>query len=406
MTTDFTARQMNNIFPRYLGRDLCVMECPQPDMKELFMTFLPVAGAVTESIEQIYDRITELVANLGAEVVNERCYAIKERYGEIADIRSRFFASRGLEEQGTLSFIGAVPLGDGPIAGIQVWAVQSAEKPGVRTMYLDSLPVGRKFTYQGVSYGSVASLGPIMNGKGTPSRQAEAASMFRHAGQVLSGYGFTYRDVARTWIYLPRLLSWYDEFNSARREVFQEVGLIGGSEGLWLPASTGIQGRSPRDHECMMDLLAVAGREQGRVRMQMLESPLQCEAYDYGSSFSRAVELRDSATSRVYVSGTASIDREGRTVHHDDPIEQIRFTIEVVRKLLATRHHDFSHVSQCVAFLKKAEYAQAFEQATAEAGFDPRVVVPTVADVCRGDLLFEIEVMTVRPLVPADQLAC
>jgi len=222
--------------------------------------------------------------------------------------------------------------------------------------------------------------------------------MFRQAAQVLSGYGFNYRDVARTWIYLPRLLSWYDEFNAARQEVFQEVGLIGGDQALWLPASTGIQGHSPLGHECMMDLLAVAGREDGRVRMQMVESPLQCEAYDYGSFFSRAVELRDRTTSRVYVSGTASIDGQGLTVHHDDPLEQIRFTLRVVRELLATRGHSFSHVSHCVAFLKEAQYAPAFEQATREAGFDPRVVVPTVADVCRDDLLFEIDATAVLPV--------
>ncbi len=401
MKSEFAGCDSDSGFPRYMGRDLCVMECPQPEMKELFMTFLPVAGTTPESTEQIYDRITELVANLGAEVVNERCYAVTDRYAEIADVRSRSYAARGLEEQGTLSFIGAVPVAGGAVAGIQVWAIQSAEKPGVRTMYLGSKAVGRKFTYQGVSYGSVASLGPVMNGTPRTSRHAEAASMFRQAGQVLSGYGFSYRDVARTWIYLPRLLSWYGELNAARREVFREVGLIGGDQSLWLPASTGIQGHSPLGHECMMDLLAVAGREDGRVRMQMLESPLQCEAYDYGSFFSRAVELRDCTTSRVYVSGTASIDRQGLTVHRDNPLAQIRFTLQVVRELLATRGHSFSHVSHCVAFLKKAAYAPAFEQATGEAGFDPRVVVPTVADVCRDDLLFEIEVMTIRPL---DQL--
>lgn len=398
MNTDFTAPSRDTGFPRYMGRDLCLIECPQPDMKELFMTFLPVVGPTPESIDQLYERITELIANLGAEVVNERCYASTDHYPEISEIRARSYAARRLQEQGTLSFIGAVPVAGGPVAGIQVWAIQSAEKPGVRTMYLNSRAVGRKFTYDGISYGSIASLAPVMQGTSTPSRGAEAAAMFREAAQVLAGYGFSYRDVARTWIYIPRLLSWYDEFNAARREVFEEVGLVGGEQAFWLPASTGIQGRSPLGHECMMDLLAVTGREDRRVCMQMVASPLQCEAYDYGSFFSRAVELRSRATSRVFVSGTASIDAQGATVHSDEPLEQIRFTLRVVRELLATRGHSYAHVSHCVAFLKKAEYMPAFEQATREVGFDSRLVIPTVADVCRDDLLFEIEVMTIRPL--------
>ena len=48
----------------------------------------------------------------------------------------------------------------------------------------------------------------------------------------------------------------------------------------------------------------------------MLPSPLQCPALEYGSSFSRAAELRTPGWRRVVVSGTASILPGSHEVAH------------------------------------------------------------------------------------------
>jgi enamine deaminase RidA (YjgF/YER057c/UK114 family) len=222
--------------------------------------------------------------------------------------------------------------------------------------------------------------------------------MFREANRTLESSGFRFRDVARTWIYLPQLLDWYDEFNAARAQSYQEFGLLDGRRPVWLPASTGIQGASPLGHECMLDLLAVARTDGARADMEMLASPLQCEAYEYGSMFSRAVEVRDESVSRIFVSGTASIDRVGVTVHVGDCAAQVRCTLATVRELLAARGHDLGDVTHCVAFLKNRDHADEFRVTAADMGLDPGIAIQTVADVCRHDLLFELEVTAVRPL--------
>jgi enamine deaminase RidA (YjgF/YER057c/UK114 family) len=263
-------------------------------------------------------------------------------------------------------------------------------------MVFDGNPVGRKFSHRGISYASVASVEPSAAGHNSPHLQDHAASMFRESARILSSYGLSFRDVARTWIYVPQLLCWYDDFNAARREVYSELGLADGSRPVWLPASTGIQGQSPRGSECMMDLLAVSGPAELGHRLEMLKSPLQCEAYDYGSFFSRAVELKDESVSRIFVSGTASIDRQGNTVFTDDPKSQIRFTLQVIKELVGTRGHSLADMAHCVAFLKNVEYSAVFLEVAEEQGLDARVVVQTVADVCRNDLLFEMEALTVK----------
>ena len=63
-------------------------------------------------------------------------------------------------------------------------------------------------------------------------------------------------------------------------------------------------------------------------------SPLQCPALDYGSSFSRAVELVAGDHRRLFVSGTASISPEGHTLHVGDVDAQVARTMEVVEAML------------------------------------------------------------------------
>ncbi|MFB3902219.1 MAG: Rid family hydrolase [Acidobacteriota bacterium] len=382
---------------RFIRRGFSVLELQRADLKEFYVTCFPEESAnPKDQIEEIYARVSEFLEELGAEVISERCYGETAVFPEVQAARTRLYEQHGLEHEGSLSYIGGTPIREQGLAGLQLWAVLAADRPAVRTMSVGGSPVGRKFLHHGISYASVASVEPSADGHHSPHLKDHAASMFRKSARILDAYGLSFRDVARTWIYLPQLLCWYDDFNAARREVYTELGLSDGSRPLWLPASTGIQGQSPRGRECMMDLLAVSGRPNVGHRLEMLNSPLQCEAYDYGSFFSRAVELKDETTSRIFVSGTASIDAHGKTVFKDDPEGQIRFTLQVVKELVGTRGHSLADMAHCVGFFKNGENTETFLDIAEEQGLDARVVVQTVADVCRNDLLFEVEALTVK----------
>jgi enamine deaminase RidA (YjgF/YER057c/UK114 family) len=123
---------------------------------------------------------------------------------------------------------------------------------------------------------------------------------------------------------------------------------------------------------------------------------LQSSARDYGSSFSRAVEVAMPDHRRLYVSGTASIDKEGRTVFLDDTRAQVRLTMEVVQAILQSRGMDWADVTRSLAYFKRAEDAPLLGTYCRDNTLAPFPVIVAENDVCRDDLLFEIEVDAVQ----------
>jgi enamine deaminase RidA (YjgF/YER057c/UK114 family) len=137
-----------------------------------------------------------------------------------------------------------------------------------------------------------------------------------------------------------------------------------------------------------------------------LENPLQTPAYSYDAKyssqspkFSRAVALGLGDYVTTWVSGTASIV-ESETRHPGDPAKQTEQTIDNIERLIAEenfrRHgvngagaslHDLAKVR---VYLKRAEdLAQC--KAVCERRFGPVPAIYAVADICRPDLLVEIE---------------
>ena len=133
------------------------------------------------------------------------------------------------------------------------------------------------------------------------------------------------------------ILAWYPEFNEVRNEAYGRFGLMpsAGDDRLLLPASTGIGGQSPRGAAAVMDLLAVTGPQASGSGVKQLSNGRQCDAFRYGSAFSRGACVPRPGCSVIYVSGTAAIDEHGRSLHPGDVAGQIAATLEKVEALLA-----------------------------------------------------------------------
>ena len=113
----------------------------------------------------------------------------------------------------------------------------------------------------------------------------------------------------------------------------------------------------------------------------------QC-ALDYGSAFSRAARSIMPAGEIVFVSGTASIDAEGATTNIGDASGQINATIENVRAVLADMHCSDEDVVQVIAYCKTTEVERIFKSFKNSL---PWPWITVICDICRPDLLFEIE---------------
>jgi enamine deaminase RidA (YjgF/YER057c/UK114 family) len=121
------------------------------------------------------------------------------------------------------------------------------------------------------------------------------------------------------------------------------------------------------------------------------------EAYEYGSAFSRGMRIDLKGLTILLISGTASIDEAGRTVHVGDLRAQVRRTFANISMLLASEGATWHDVVRTTCYLRDIErdYKAFNEERTRfykEEGLDPLPASTGIqAILCRPDLLVEIE---------------
>jgi enamine deaminase RidA (YjgF/YER057c/UK114 family) len=123
------------------------------------------------------------------------------------------------------------------------------------------------------------------------------------------------------------------------------------------------------------------------------------EAYDYSkpSSFSRGLRLELGNFVILLISGTASIDEQGRTVHVGDFRAQCGRTFANITGLLESEGATWKDIVRTTCYLRDIDrdYEAFNEERTrfyAEQGLDPLPASTGIqAILCRPDLLVEIE---------------
>lgn len=221
------------------------------------------------------------------------------------------------------------------------------------------------------------------------SPYAQVTSAFANLERRLADVGMDFSHVVRTWLYGADILSWYSELNRARHDFFVSRGVYD----RYVPASTGIGWDSGTGAKIVMGAFAVKGKRPGAVEVEALPSPLQCPALEYGSSFSRAAEVRTPAWRRVVVSGTASIAPNSHAVAHvGDADAQVACTLRAVAAIYESRGLSLADVTGALVYLKDESVRPAWERWLGRHPEFPRAHARAiVADVCRPEWLFEIE---------------
>jgi 2-iminobutanoate/2-iminopropanoate deaminase len=124
------------------------------------------------------------------------------------------------------------------------------------------------------------------------------------------------------------------------------------------------------------------------------------EACSYGSAFSRGLRIDLNGLSIVLISGTASIDEAGNTVHVGDFRAQTRRTFSNITALLASEGATWKDVVRTTCYLRDIERDyQAFNEERnifyKEQRLNPLPASTGIqAILCRPDLLIEIEAIT------------
>jgi enamine deaminase RidA (YjgF/YER057c/UK114 family) len=202
----------------------------------------------------------------------------------------------------------------------------------------------------------------------------------------------------RVWNYLPQINAQaggderYRHFNSARQMAFRKSGRA--TMGT-VPAACALG--SPAGSPLSIYFLAA------RRPPKMIENPRQTSAYHYPPKFgrhspifSRACVWGESPARRLFVSGTASIVGH-ETIHRGDVAAQTRETmvnigalLEEANRIVASNHYSLNGLKLKV-YVRNPSDLSAIQTTLAELLNPAASIMYLQADVCREDLLVEIE---------------
>lgn len=264
--------------------------------------------------------------------------------------------------------------------------------------------------HDGVTWVHFNNISPETTATGVYDRSLD---MFRRASEGLAARGFSYDQVIRTWLYLGDIVGAegetqrYKELNRARTDFYRDIrfgtNLVPpGWDRTVYPGSTGI-GTEGRD--VVMSSMALISYRKDLVLLP-LENPQQTSAFDYSRNFgpkspkfARAMAIVAGDLATIFVSGTASITRS-ETQFIDDVEGQTHQTLDNIAALISAENfqqHGMTGLGSTLddlglarVYIKRQEdYAKT--KAVCESRLGELPTIYAVADVCRPELLVEIE---------------
>ena len=245
----------------------------------------------------------------------------------------------------------------------------------------------------------------------TPLQQA-TESAYRQVFALLDTLHYPY--LFRFWNYIADInthsfgLERYHQFNLGRQDAFLAHGrdVVGN-----VPAACalGFGQRSSDQEPLSIAFLA------GRVAPLSIENPRQISAYDYpqqygprSPTFSRASLVRLGQDEVLFVSGTASVVGHA-TLHSADVVAQTRETMTNIEAVLAEANRlasqpgfDLASLHYKVYVRHPADLVQIRAELARCVGGALKAVY-LQADVCRQDLLLEIEATAAHPSLPGQR---
>lgn len=228
-----------------------------------------------------------------------------------------------------------------------------------------------------------------------PDSACQTRDIFSSLGTTLEGRGLTVKDnCLRTWLFVKDIDYNYQGVVDARKKYFAAIGM---TEDTHYIASTGIGGRvgAPATN-VLMDAYSIGGIENGQVRYLAAPEYLN-PTHEYGVTFERGTSLDFGDRRHIYISGTASIDKEGEVVHNGDVYKQTQRTFTNINALLEDAGADLSDVAQMVVYLRDVNDTATVQEFFAKNHWQiPKVLV--LAPVCRPGWLIEIECLAIKDI--------
>lgn len=244
-------------------------------------------------------------------------------------------------------------------------------------------------------FGTLTGPGTEPAAGGTDPLQAATAEAYREIFQAIDGLGYPF--LLRAWNYFDRInedsrgVERYRQFNAGRQDAFIDAGRAVSTN---VPAACALGALEQPLTICFL---------ASRTPPLPIENPRQVSAYDYppeygprSPTFSRAALVRLAGQDVLFVSGTASIVGH-RTQHPDDPVAQTRECVQNLQAVLSqangqVRDGRFTAASLFYkVYIRHPEHAPSIQAELRQVIPHSRGAALLQADICRQDLLVEIE---------------
>lgn len=232
-----------------------------------------------------------------------------------------------------------------------------------------------------------------------------AELVFKNLSEILQNVNFPVNSIIRQWNYVEGILGFdgeqqhYQEFNNVRSQFYKDHFAETG-----FPAATGI---GMNRGGVIVEFVAV---KSDKARSLPVDNPGQIAAHHYSEKvligeecsvkstpkFERARYFELNNKKMIFISGTASILGE-KTVGVGDPVEQTEVTIQNIKQLYSPEvlakitdeklEPKYGHAR---VYVKSRKDFAAIKR-TYKKHYGNLPVVYIIADICRDDLLVEIE---------------
>jgi enamine deaminase RidA (YjgF/YER057c/UK114 family) len=368
-------------------------------------------GSFTEQAEELFAQLHCLACCREAGQIPTSMMVFLRDAADEEECR-KIVAVRFREKAPVVAFVAQPPC-SGAALGVELWAVGG---PGVEVKRFGPQVIsvesnGIRWVHVGGVYGDAT---------GPDEAHEESATAFRHLNEQLELAGVDFGNVIRTWIYVNQITEGsegqqrYQELNRARTDFFEGFRLCGKNRASWAPetiypASTGIGTQGKR---IVLNAVALQS-DRPDVFFMPLENPQQISSFDYHAryspktpKFARAMAIIQGHFVTTMVSGTASIVDQ-TTVHIGDVAKQTEQTIENIEQLIGEPNfaqHNMPGVGATLKDIAKlrvyVKHAEDYEKCR-EIVEQKLPAIPAIylhADVCRPDLLVEIEAVAFSPL--------
>jgi enamine deaminase RidA (YjgF/YER057c/UK114 family) len=220
------------------------------------------------------------------------------------------------------------------------------------------------------------------------SAEAQTRAVFDELIGALGSNGASLRrNCVRTWIFVKDIDVFYPGMVASRRALFAEEGLTKDTHYI---AATGIEGACAHRFDVVaMDAYSQLDLAPGQLSY-LNDFDRLCPTHRYGVTFERGASVSYADRTHYFISGTASIDRDGQVVHEGDVVAQLDRALGNVEALLQAGSARLEDLLYLIVYLRdQTDFASVHARLGERLPGLPVLLVEGV--VCRPEWLVEVE---------------